>query len=78
MTEIKCDVKSSFEYELEELKEEVHSKMKDLCERYSNVKDWKIKFEYMWGVECLSWIDNDDSGWKKQLDDERSEGAGND
>jgi len=55
------------------LKKETHASFGKLFEKFSNVRDWKINFEYDWGVSSLSWIDKEDNGrYDKLIEEEEN------
>ena len=61
------DIKSDFHIEFELIKKQTHEAVIKLFEKYPNAKNWKVKFEYDWGVNAISSIDKDDTGWYDNL-----------
>ena len=55
------EAKDNFEAELKELKKETAIKFNKLTNKYANVKDWKVKFEYFWILRVNSFVDETDA-----------------
>lgn len=56
----KMEAKDNFEAELKELKKETAAKFNKLTNKYANVKDWKVEFEYSWVLRVNSFVDETD------------------
>ncbi len=56
-----------FKLEFERLKKETHKMFSELFNRYTNVKNWDIKFNYNWSVNCTSFVDKESNGWYDKM-----------
>lgn len=67
----KDEIRDRFNIEFELIKKQTHDSLNDLFDRYTNAKDWKVDFEFDWGVSNSSSINKDDKGWYDQLVEKR-------
>jgi hypothetical protein len=60
------DVKDMFEYEYAKIQKKLHEDMSKLFKRFPNAKNFEVKFNYDWVVNCSGSIKENHNGW---LDD---------
>ena len=53
--------KQEFEKELKVIKKETAYAFQQLADKYRNVKDWKVKFNYDWVLPVSTWVDTSDT-----------------
>ena len=61
------DVKEHFEFEFEKLKKNLHIDITKLFNRFPNARNFDIKFNYDWVVNCDTDIQAEHSGWHDNI-----------